>query len=173
MNDDLEGTYRRWREAEVEGRDDDADAALMAVVDALGQPGLAPSSGFTPSVMAAVAAAAEHDARVARRARGTLLVGSTAGGILAIYFGGWAALSWISSAMVWTLDMLVGAIVRTAMAMRAGEGVWSVVTSLGRAAAAFASDPTVTLMVLMVQGVAIAALVVLHRLLGNDREWLK
>jgi hypothetical protein len=173
MTDDLAGTYRRWRDAEVEGRNDDADAALMTVVKALGQPGLAPSSTFTPNVMAAVAAAAERDALAARRARTALIAASTVGGVLAIYFGGWLALSWLTSAFVWTLEVLVGAIVRTALAMRAGEGVWSVLTSLGRAAAAFASDPTVTFMVLMVQGVAIAALVVLHRLLGNDREWLK
>jgi hypothetical protein len=46
-------------------------------------------------------------------------------------------------------------------------------TSLGRAAAAFAANPTVTFTFLALQALAIAALVALHRLLGSDWESFK
>jgi hypothetical protein len=48
-----------------------------------------------------------------------------------------------------------------------------VVSSLGRASAAFIADPTVTITMLAIQGIAIAALVALRRLLGSDREFLE
>ncbi len=173
MDTDLVRNYRRWLEADEQGRDDDADAALMATVEGLDSADSGVSAEFTANVLAAVSASAERDARLARLTRLALTVGAVVGALSVAYFAGWRALSAFSSALAWSLDVLVGLIVRTAMAMRTGGGLWSVVTSLGRAAAAFASDPTVTFLVLIVQGIAFGALVALHRLLGSDREWLK
>jgi hypothetical protein len=51
--------------------------------------------------------------------------------------------------------------------------VWSLLTALGRATAAFVADPRVTIAMLVFQVVAVAALTALHRLLGPEREWLK
>ncbi|MCA1652074.1 MAG: hypothetical protein LC753_18005 [Acidobacteria bacterium] len=43
-------------------------------------------------------------------------------------------------------------------------------SGLGRAAAAFAADPKVTFVIIVIQGIAIAALFTLQRLLGSDGE---
>jgi hypothetical protein len=48
-----------------------------------------------------------------------------------------------------------------------------VLASMGRAAGAFVSDPKVTIVLLALQGIAIAAFIVLQRLLGSDAEYLK
>ena len=171
MDEALIRNYRRWRAADEDECDDEADAALMAVFG-VASPTQPAAHGFTANVMAAVSAAAERDARLARRTRQALVVGSALGVVAAAYFGAAWAVSAFSSAVVWSLNVLVGVIVRMVTAMQSGEDLWSVPTSLGRAAAAFASDPTVTLMMLVIQGVAFGALVALQRLLG-DREWLK
>jgi len=173
MNEKLNADLRRWRDADASGRDDEADAALRAVFDGMEPVRPNPSVRFTADVMAAVAAAAVEDARVARRTRRALVVGGTGLGLALAYFAGGWVLSQVSSAMVWLLDGLVGAVVRTAMAMHGGGNIWGVMTTLGRATAALASDPTVTVLMLMIQGIAFGALAALHRLLGNDREWLK
>lgn len=172
MDEELIRNYRRWRAADEDDGDDEADAGLMAVFGAVSPTQPAPST-FTAKVMAAVSAAAERDARLARRTRKSFVVASAVGSVVAAYFGAGWAISAFSSAVVWSLNLLVDVIVRTVAAMQTGGDLWSVLTSLGRAAAAFASDPTVTLMMLVIQGVAFGALVALQRLLGGDREWLK
>jgi hypothetical protein len=57
------------------------------------------------------------------------------------------------------------------LASGSGRDAWSVLTNIGRAAAAFASDPSVSMVILALQGIAIAALVALHRLLGSETEY--
>jgi hypothetical protein len=57
--------------------------------------------------------------------------------------------------------------------MDRGGDMWAVLGSLGRAAAAFVSDPKVTFMMIAVQGIAAAALFALQRLLGSDGETFK
>jgi hypothetical protein len=64
-------------------------------------------------------------------------------------------------------------VVRTAGAAQTGAGVWSVLSGIGRAAASVAADPGVTMTLIALQGVAVAALLALQRLLGVDEESLK
>jgi hypothetical protein len=66
--------------------------------------------------------------------------------------------------------MLIAGAVRGASAFQTGAGVWSVLGSLGRAAAALAADPNVTFAMIAISAVAIAALLALQRLLGSDTE---
>lgn len=173
MDEDLIRNCRRWLNADEAGHDDEADARLMTVLEAtrLAQP--APSPEFTAGVIAAVSAAANRDARMAWWTRRALVAGGTTAAVLAVYLGGAWALAALSSALVWSLDALVGVVVRMAMAIRTGGPVWGVLTSLGRAASAFASDSTVTLLMVAIQVIALGALAALGRLLGEDKEWLK
>jgi hypothetical protein len=78
-----------------------------------------------------------------------------------------------SGTLTGAFDLLIGFVVRMAGAVQTGADLWSVLTGVGRAAAAFASDPTVTMMLFGLQGIAVAALFALQRLLGIDEESLK
>lgn len=164
--------YPRWRAAEADERDDDADEAFRSVFQSVA--GEQPVSlGFTAETMKAVAAAAAIDARRARSARAAVLTGAIAGTAGALYVGaGWAA-TLVSATLFGVLDLLVAAVVRTAEALQSGAGLWGVLSSLGRATAAVASDSTVTFAMIGISVVAIAALATLQRLLGSDEESLQ
>ena len=85
MDDQLNRKYQRWRDAEAEGRDDEADSAFAAVFEAVARQAPVPAS-FTARTMDAVAEAAARDVRRARRVR-TLLVPAAAVGLaVALYF---------------------------------------------------------------------------------------
>jgi hypothetical protein len=171
MNEAL-GSYRRWRDADESGRDDDADWAFRSVYQATmsDQP---VSAGFTTQTMAAVQAATDRDARRARRTRRAALSGTVVGGSVAAYFGAGWAISAVSTVFVAALNLLITAIVGGASAVDRGVDFWAVLSSLGRAAAAFVADPKVTFAMLVIQGIAIVALVVLQRLLGSNGEPLE
>jgi hypothetical protein len=171
-NEDLTRSYRRWHAAEVDGRDDDADAEFKAVwATAVPQPGV--SSPFTAQTLAAVAAAAAREARRARRTRAATIAAGLVAGVTAAYFGAGLAVAAVVSVLTRGFDLLVGAVVRMAGAAQTGADVWSVFTGMGHAAAAFAADPTVTMMLFALQAIALAALFALQRLLGVDEESLK
>jgi hypothetical protein len=171
MDEELKRSYGRWRQAEELGREDEADAAFQMVFSAVPAP--EPSPEFTRNVLRAVAVTAARDARHARRVRVAALAGGALGGAAAVYFGAGLALSAVSSGLVWLLDALVAVAVRSASAMDNGADVWTVIASLGRAAAAFVADPKVTFTIVAIQGIAVAALVALQRLLGADGESFK
>jgi len=63
--------------------------------------------------------------------------------------------------------------VNGAAGIQAGADLWSLAGSMARAASAFVADPKVTFVLLVLQGLAIAALVTLQRLLGSDGESFK
>ena len=67
----------------------------------------------------------------------------------------------------WTIDLS-----DPFAAAHTGADSWNVVSNLGRAAAAFAASPSVTMVILAMQGVAFVALVALQRLLRSDTESL-
>lgn len=162
-------SYSRWRDAEEAGRDEDADRAFRSVFQALAQEKpVAPA--FATRTLAAVTAAAERDRRRARRTRVAAIWGAVVGGSVAAYFGSGWAVSFLTSAFIGLLNVLIGAVVNGAMGLDAGAGVWSILASLGRAAGAFVADPKVTLVILAIQLIAMAALVALRRLLGVDGE---
>jgi len=168
MNE-VPGNYERWRVAEETDRDDDADWAFRTVFQSA-MPELPVSPGFTARTMTAVVAVAAGDARRARRQRAGVLIGTAVATTAAVYFGAGWVVSLASAAFIGLLNMLVAAVVRGAVAVQAGAGPWSLLASLGRAAAALAADPHVTVAMLVISAVAVAALLALQRLLGADGE---
>lgn len=171
MDEDLTHRYSRWRAAESAGADEEADAAFKAVFAAV--PDRSAPLDFAAKTMRAVAETAARDARRARRTRAAMIGGSIAGGAVGAYYGaGWLA-SALAAGFVGFLNVLVGVVVRAAAVMERGGDMWAVLGSLGRAAAAFVSDPKVTFMMIAVQGIAAAALFALQRLLGSDGETFK
>ena len=168
MND-APGSYTRWRAADAAERDDDADWAFRTVFQTT-VPEAPVSSDFTARTMAAIAAAVASDARRARRVRAGVFTGTAVAVASAVYFGtGWV-MSLASTAFIALLNMVIAGTVRGAAPGETGIGVWPVVASLGRAAAALATDPTVTLAMIAISAVAVAALVALQLLLGSDQE---
>lgn len=168
MNDAL-NSYARWREADESGREDDADAAFRTVYQAAVSEPLIPAA-FTTRVMGAIMAAAERDARRARRTRATVVSGAIVGGSAAAYYGAGWVISAFSTVFIGLLNLLIAAVVQGASGLETGASFWSVLSGLGRAAAAFAADPKVTFVIIVIQGIAIAALFTLQRLLGSDGE---
>jgi hypothetical protein len=152
--------------------DDEADAAFAALFDACVAAPL-PSAQFTTDTMAAIAAATAADARRVRFARKALVWAGVPAGILLVYFGAGPLFSVLSSALVASLNLLVALVVWFANGADVRSSLWSVMTGIGRAAAAFVADPRVTIAIVVFQVVAVAALAALHRLLGPEREWLK
>jgi hypothetical protein len=170
MDDDLNASWRRWLAAEDGQDEDEADAACGTIFQAVSQPGLV-SEAFTKQTMQAIAAEAAKDARRAVRARRAAAVVAGIGIVGAAYFGAGIVLPVLTTSMVALFDMLIGAIVRTAAGVQAGADLWSLLGSLGHATSAFVADPKVTFVLLVLQGLALAALVTLQRLLGSDREF--
>ena len=170
MTEDLTRTYRRWRVAEATESDEQADAAcreLFAVI----APELRVGADFTMRTMQAITAATAQDARRARQSRRVIVAGGVLGLATGVYFGGGMAVSLLSAALLGLLNALIGAVVGMASGAQTGAGVWSVLGGVGRAISVFVSNPTVTLAMVALQGVAIAALFALQRLLGaNERS---
>jgi amino acid transporter len=163
------GSYGQWRAAEESERDDDADWAFRTVFQTA-MPERPVSPEFTTRTMTAVAAAAAGDARRSRRVQAGVLTGTAVATTAAVYFGtGWA-IALASAAFIGLLNVLIAAAVRGAAAFQTGAGVWSVLASLGRAAAALAADPNVTFALIAISAAAIAALLALQRFLGSDGE---
>jgi hypothetical protein len=172
MDEELFRRYRRWQEADDSGRDDDADDACQALFESA-LPEADVSLDFTTRTMAAIAVVTESDLRRARRARAGLMWGSGLGFVVAAYFGGGLALRALSSGAMGLLDLFVGAIVRIATGLQTGTDFWTVLSSLGSATSALASDPRVTLAIVAIHAVAIAGLIALQRLLGSNEESFK
>lgn len=175
MDDDLTWNHRRWLDADDGEREehlDAADAACRAVFAAIADESpVVPA--FTARTMEAIAAAAAQDVRSARRTRRAAFAGGILAAAGAIYVGGAWGIGAISSLFIGVLNLFVGATVSLAAGLQAGADVWSIVASLGRAGAAFVSQPGVTMTMVVLQGIALAALVALQRLLGSERESLK
>jgi hypothetical protein len=172
MTDDPTRHFRRWREADETGRDEEADAACRAMFNTIVR-GSAVSPDFMARTLTSIAAATAADAARVRRTRRATIAGGVAAAGVAVYVGGGWFLSVLSAGMVGVINLLVGATVRVAAGLQAGVDVWAILASLGRAAAAIVSDPAVTIAIVGMQGVAMAALIALQRLLGSDRESLK
>jgi hypothetical protein len=172
VDDELTRNVHRWLEADVEGQDDEADSACRAVFgEALSEPAVPLT--FAARTMEAIGTATAQDARRAHLMRRAMLGGGALGGVAAAYFGGAWAIATLSAIIIRSLDLLLGATVRVASSVQAGADAWTVLSSIGRAVGAFVSDPTVTVAMLTMQGLAIAALFALQRLLGTDTEPFK
>ena len=177
--DDLERRYARWRTAEPDGRDapdpegeEAADAAFGAVFSAA-MPEVRVPVSFASDTMQVIGYVAALDAVRAKRTRRVLGAGSLSVAAVALYFGAGPALSILSSVFVSGLDFLVTTVVWFASSADGRPDLWSVFASMGRAAGAFVSNPKVTIVLLALQGIAIAAFIALQRLLGSDAEYFK
>lgn len=169
MDDQLARAYERWQQAEARGADDAADAAFESVFrTAMSTPAVSP--GFTARTVDAIAAAAARDRERTRRMRTIVVPAAIGAGVVALYFSAGLIASGLTTAVVWLLNLVIGAVVATATAVQSGPDGWTIMSSLGRAAAAVISNPAVTVTIFAIQGFAITALIVLRRLLGSDRE---
>ena len=171
MNESI-GSYQRWRAAEEDERDEEADGAFRAMFQTV-VPEHPLSPGFTARTMGLIAAAAARDARRSRRTRAAVGPVLVVGGAAAVYFGAGLAVRFLSTVFLGFLNLVIAAIVGGVSGVQTGAGLWGILSSLGRATAAFAADPTVTLVIFAIQGIAIAALVALRRLLGSNGERLE
>ena len=172
VDEELTRNVHRWLEADIEGQDDEADSACRAVfAEAVSEPAVPLT--FAARTMEAIGTATAQDARRARLMRRAMLGGGALSGVAAAYFGGAWAIATLSAIIIRSLDLLLGATVRVASSVQAGADAWTVLSSIGRAVGAFVSDPTVTVAMLTMQGLAIAALFALQRLLGTDTEPFK
>lgn len=167
MNDDLVRAYSRWVEAEEHERDDDADLAFDQVYRAaLSEEPV--SATFATRTMEAVATAAAADARRTRRTRRLLVPAGIAAVAAVAYFSASFVTAALSTTVVDVVNLLVGGIVSVATSLQRGADVWTVISGLGRAANAFMGNPAVTVTILVIQAIAITALIALQRLLGSD-----
>ena len=172
MTEDLTRAYRRWRAAEEAARDEEADAACQALFAEL-TPEQHVAPDFTARTMTAFAAATAQQARRARRTRAAMAASAMLGLATTVYFGGGVAVSMLSAGLLGLLNLLVGAVVGIASGAQTGADFWGVLGGIGRAISAFVSNPTVTVAMVALQGIAIAALFALQRLLQSDRESFK
>ena len=109
----------------------------------------------------------------ARRTRKVLVpVGAAAAAVL-LYFGGGLLVSAMATSVMWAVNLVIGSIVGVATNAETGAGLWSIARSLGRAAATFVSSPVVTISIIAIHGIAMAALIALQRLLGSDGEFYR
>ncbi len=161
--------YHRWRAADDDGREDEADAAFQAVFQAV-VPERPVAPELTARTMEAIAAAAARDARRARQVRMGVATGTVAATAAGLYAGAGWAVGLVSAALLGLFNLVIALVVRTAEASQSGGGVWGVLTSLGRAMSALAADTSVTIALIAISAVAIAGLVALQRLLGSDEE---
>jgi hypothetical protein len=170
--DDIDRSYHRWQVAEAVGRDEDADAEFRLVFSSTVADADVHES-FTARTMEAVAEAAAVEARRVRRVRRASIAAAIATLVTGAYFGAGFVASLVSTIVVGGFDLLIGVVVRTAGAAQTGADVWSVLSGVGREAASFAANPTVTMTLIALQGIAVLALLALQRLLGVDEESLK
>ena len=163
--------HQRWLDAELEGRDDDADA-LFETVFKTAVPPVTASAAFATKTMAAVGEAAVLDARRAQMTKRVVIPVASAAAIVLAYLCSGLMMSAFSAIVVNAIDLFIGAVVYVATTMRSGGDAWSLAGNLGRATAALLTSSSVTTTILALQGMAIAALFALQRLLRSEREGL-
>jgi hypothetical protein len=172
MDEQLIRSFQRWQDAEDRGLDDQADAAFARVFRSAIRTEAAPAP-FTARTMAAVGVAIEREERRVRRMRRIVAPVAAGAAIAMVYFSGGLLVSALSAALVAVLDLIIAAVVGIATTIPAGADVWTVLSTVGRATAALLATPAVTMTILAIQGVAIAAFVALQRILRSDRELLR
>ena len=172
MDDQLIRRFQRWQDAEDDGLDEQADAAFADLFRAA-VPAEAVPAPFTARTMEAVVAATEREARRVRRLRVIGIPVAAAASLVMVYFTAGLLVTGVSTAVVAVLDLIIATVVGIATTIPAGADVWTVLSTLGRATAALLATPAVTMTILAIQGIAIAAFVALQRILRSDRELLR
>jgi hypothetical protein len=152
--------WRRWLTAERDERDDDADAELRAVFRSI--PTQAPREGFAGRVAQAVMRDGRRRARIAR----LMLWGAATAAVV------------VSVVVLWQLPRLlrpmfyagVSGLVWSLAAVDRGIDVWTLIGRIARLTAAIVVTPEVTLLLMALALVAIAALYGLNRVLELEER---
>lgn len=154
-----------WLAAEHDGEDGAADAAFGRVFQAL--PAVEPSPAFVTRTAEAAWAVRGRRRWVvgAAAAAAAVLVVSTAAIVLYAAFGG--RLAWLLTTTV-TLASTAG--VSLIGAGVAAAGWWSAAAAAGRAITTAVASPYSVAALMAIELVAVAALVLLHRLLRSEVE---
>jgi hypothetical protein len=158
--DDRFDDWRRWLASDEEGRDEDADLAFGALFRRV--PTRLPDPAFAERVAQATARAAARQARIARA---VLICGAVCGLGLAV-----AVLFEIPRLLQASLDLVIGAIVSTTLALGRGVGAWTVLAQLARALGGVVVTPQGTFALSGLGLVAIGALYALHRVLEVEER---
>jgi len=155
-----------WLAAEHRGEDEAADAAFGRVFQAL--PAVEPSPAFVSRTAEAAWAVRGRRRWLAgaAAAAAAVLVVATAAIVLYAAFGG--RLAWLLTTTV-TLASTAG--VSLIGAGVAAAGWWSAAAAAGRAVATAVASPYSVAALMAIELVAVAALVLLHRLLRSEVEF--
>src|SRR5512138_3155269 len=116
MDRDLDPNWRRWVSAEADGRDDEADQAFGTLFAAV--PPRIPNEAFQTRVLAAVSRETARQARWAKLA--------AAGGALIALGLGVVLVLQLPRLFRATVDMSVGAVVWSALAVDRGVDTWTI-----------------------------------------------
>ena len=160
MDERLRSDWRRWAASERQGLDDEADEAFRALFSVL--PARAPDVSFTGRVAQATARTA---ARQARMARAVVVAGSASGAVLGV-----ALLLQIPQLLQASLNIVIGAIVSTTLALSRGVDAWTVVAQIARAIGGVVITPQGTYALSGLGLIAIGALYALHRMLELEER---
>lgn len=160
MDSDRLRDWRRWAATEQDGRDEDADAAFRALFSAV--PSRAPSGTFRDRVAQATALAAVRRARLARLA---VLAGIACGIALTVVF-----LMQIPRLVQASLDLVIGAIVSTTLALSRGVDVWTLLARIARTVGSVVVTPQGTYALSGLGLIAIGALYGLQRMLELEER---
>ena len=171
----------RWLAAERDGRDDDAEAALFALVEVL--PPLAPPAGFADRVLLR-AALAPRSAPVPVRwhifaspwFRALVTLSLLATGL---------ALPWLSeivrsvaslTSLLWSLGDVVrlgtGALIAVSQGLVTALAFWDWLLGIGRSLAAPLATPGMALVAIVCLLVSLVAFHFLRSLITRDRSWI-
>jgi len=158
-----------WLAAEYGSDDSAADEALKDLVRVLPAP--APPAGFAGRVMAA--AARDGIVRTPTR-RGwskptTRLLAWCGGGVAALVVT-LVSLPLLVRQAARLLNFSVQGFVWIVRGLEGGLDAWSLMAEIGRVVGASLTTPQVSISVVLLEMVGVAALYTLHRVLSNDRE---
>jgi hypothetical protein len=152
--------WRRWSASEAEGRDDEADEAFRALFRSV--PHRVPRVSLASQVERATAQAAVRQARLAKAA----VLAGVAGGVALMVL----LLLQIPRLLQATLDLVIGAIVSTTLALSRGVDAWTVLAQIARAIGGVVVTPQGTYALSGLGLVAIGALYALHRMLELEER---
>ncbi len=177
-------TLHRWLSAERDGREDDAEAALFALFEAL--PPVAPPAGFADRVLlrAAMAVPALAIPVPARRrllaspwSRALVALSLLATGltlpwlseIVRFLAGGAVSFQWSPGDVV---RLGTGALIAVSQGLVAALAFWDWLLGIGRALAAPFATPAMALIAIACLLVSLVAFHFLRNLITRDRSWI-
>jgi hypothetical protein len=171
----------RWLAAERDGRDDDAEAALFVLVEAL--PPIAPPAGFADRVLARVALAPRSAPVPVRR---NVLASPWLRALVALsLLVTGLALPWLSeilrslasqTSVLWSPGDVVrlgtGALTAISQGLVAALALWDWLLGIGRALAAPFATSAMALITIVCLLVSLVAFHFLRNLITRDRSWI-